>query len=164
MEIPEIPPDVKKQKIIFSLIVNSIVVCGCGINIFYLRYAYMNEVDIVIQVYVTVLFLALITFTYFKASLTTPEQTNVDQYFNMTVDNINKNYQNTSIINLDSYNYTKCQFCNKIKFERSSHCRTCKICVSRRDHHCVWIGNCVGINNNQYFINFCVWTCVKFNL
>ncbi|EGC39237.1 hypothetical protein DICPUDRAFT_96619 [Dictyostelium purpureum] len=35
---------------------------------------------------------------------------------------------------------------------RSKHCPTCKMCVGRFDHHCVWIGNCVGINNQALFI------------
>jgi hypothetical protein len=25
------------------------------------------------------------------------------------------------------------------------------------DHHCVWLGQCVGLNNYKYFISFLVW-------
>ncbi len=100
----------------------------------------------------------MIIFSYFKAQLTSPIQTDVDKYFS-----IDSNSRSISIVNINPAQYpTKCEFCNKKKFERTSHCRVCKICVLRRDHHCIWIGNCVGYRNNQYFLNFCFWVVVKF--
>jgi len=35
---------------------------------------------------------------------------------------------------------------------RSHHCRVCKRCVLKMDHHCVWINNCVGYANYKAFI------------
>lgn len=34
--------------------------------------------------------------------------------------------------------------------------RVCKRCIRRMDHHCVFINNCVGENNQKYFILFTV--------
>ena len=43
---------------------------------------------------------------------------------------------------------------------RAWHCYICGYCISRRDHHCFWINQCVGILNFKYFILFIIylWT------
>ncbi|KAM0945260.1 putative protein S-acyltransferase [Dioscorea sansibarensis] len=51
-------------------------------------------------------------------------------------------------------NYTFCLYCGKPKSPRSHHCRSCKICVLDMDHHCPFIGNCVGAANHRFFIAF----------
>ncbi|KAK2803883.1 palmitoyltransferase akr1 [Onygenales sp. PD_10] len=45
-----------------------------------------------------------------------------------------------------------CVYCMIRKPLRSKHCRRCKRCVSKHDHHCPWIDNCVGANNLRHFI------------
>ncbi|XP_038980979.1 probable protein S-acyltransferase 16 [Phoenix dactylifera] len=50
-----------------------------------------------------------------------------------------------------------CQKCSHYKPPRTHHCRVCKRCVLRMDHHCVWINNCVGHENYKVFIIFVLY-------
>ena len=47
-----------------------------------------------------------------------------------------------------------CKYCKEIKPLRTHHCSLCDICVIKMDHHCPWINNCVGQNNQRYFLLF----------
>ncbi|GLT93236.1 hypothetical protein SLE2022_110370 [Rubroshorea leprosula] len=44
-----------------------------------------------------------------------------------------------------------CDKCSTYKPPRAHHCRVCRRCVLRMDHHCLWINNCVGYWNYKAF-------------
>jgi Uncharacterized protein containing DHHC-type Zn finger len=48
----------------------------------------------------------------------------------------------------------RCGFCEIMQPLRAKHCTECQHCVRRYDHHCPWIGNCVGERNHKFFLSF----------
>lgn len=51
-----------------------------------------------------------------------------------------------------SYNPSYCDVCNHIKPPRARHCKRCKRCVLNMDHHCEFLGRCVGHRNRKPFV------------
>ena len=48
----------------------------------------------------------------------------------------------------------RCGFCEIMQPLRTKHCTECQHCVRRYDHHCPWIGSCVGERNHKFFLAF----------
>ncbi|KAE9606605.1 putative protein S-acyltransferase [Lupinus albus] len=58
-----------------------------------------------------------------------------------------------------------CTYCNVEQPPRTKHCHDCDKCVLQFDHHCVWLGNCIGQGNHCRFwwylceeTALCLWT------
>ena len=69
-------------------------------------------------------------------------------------ENINSKIHEKKIKLVYKGNYIKtyiCPICKITKPLRSHHCHDCDNCVLRFDHHCIWIGNCIGKGNYCLF-------------
>lgn len=107
-------------------------------------YIYDNTMVVVlIPISATVQF-----YTYYRCWLTDPGVAIID-----------RTQQLETIIKMaetDGYFDAKhfCSTCLIRKPLRSKHCSHCNKCVARFDHHCPWVGNCIGAKNHKQFLLF----------
>lgn len=52
----------------------------------------------------------------------------------------------------------RCKHCLIYKPDRCHHCRICKSCILKMDHHCPWIMNCIGFRNHKYFFLLIIYS------
>ncbi|XP_052730924.1 probable protein S-acyltransferase 15 isoform X2 [Vigna angularis] len=55
----------------------------------------------------------------------------------------------------------KCDKCFVYKPPRTHHCRVCRRCILKMDHHCLWINNCVGYWNYKAFFVFVLYATMS---
>jgi hypothetical protein len=63
-------------------------------------------------------------------------------------------YRNKTIENLRQFWGRYCEKCKEVKPLRTHHCSICNVCCFKMDHHCPWVNNCLGLENQRYFLLF----------
>lgn len=63
-------------------------------------------------------------------------------------------------LDLPAPDWFRCGPCDQVVPPRTHHCVVCRRCILFRDHHCFFTGSCIGLNNQRYFVLFCVYVSV----
>lgn len=62
----------------------------------------------------------------------------------------------TQMIGNVKFELKYCETCHIVRNVRTFHCKNCGKCIERHDHHCGYISNCIGKDNNKLFVVFLI--------
>ncbi|SCP04486.1 palmitoyltransferase, putative [Plasmodium ovale] len=138
------------------LLVSSLSIFVYICYLYCLQNAYLNSYSIAVRVVLAVLSAPLFVCYYWafvKCSRVNPGY--VDDTWEVSAEENNIQIEKRKIRNYTPNKYTVCDKCDfLVRPERAHHCRSCRRCVLRMDHHCPWIGTCVGEKNLKFFFLF----------
>lgn len=68
---------------------------------------------------------------------------------------VGRRVESPYIVNVNGNGLNEMKYCATCKIYRpsnlTSHCRECNVCIKVADHHCKWLGTCIGVRNYKYF-------------
>ena len=100
-----------------------------------------------IMISIHIFFFIIIIFSTLKGGCTDPGIIPRQPGTNISFRSKNPNV----VINGSLMKLNHCISCSIYKPPRTSHCTKCDNCCQRFDHHCLWLGTCVGKRNYKYF-------------
>lgn len=110
---------------------------------------------------------SLMLLSYFMTSCSDPGIIPPRKYFEAAypeafADGTNKTYY----LEKHDLNHERvyCHTCQIYRPPRASHCGDCGCCVEILDHHCIFVGNCVGRRNYQWFIMYLIFVTMSLML
>eukprot|EP00916_Digyalum_oweni_P004054 GHVL01007210.1.p1 GENE.GHVL01007210.1~~GHVL01007210.1.p1 ORF type:complete len:257 (+),score=43.18 GHVL01007210.1:626-1396(+) len=123
------------------------------------------EICVFHVIFLLVLYNYILCLTTEPGSIPNTQEWNRHDNLNITGnENITENNDNSIKINKllpivheykNSGERRYCKWCCLYKPDRSHHCRVCRKCVLKMDHHCPWVHNCIG------FFIFHIWLGVN---
>ena len=143
----------------YNMIISFILITIPTILFISIMFKINNSSTISLAITAIILYIPIIIFLL-KAGCSDPglvERNNEYAFYDNRKSVIKMNIKG-HIINL---NY--CYTCFHFRPPRTSHCAECDNCVEKFDHHCLWMGTCVGKRNYKFFyylISFVTMLCI----
>lgn len=81
-----------------------------------------------------------------------PQETRNIQNIHIQIDDQERNHSDAFFVEK-----RYCTVCNLEQPFRAKHCKHCDRCIARYDHHCPWLGNCIGERNHFWFYWYLVF-------
>jgi hypothetical protein len=140
----------KSKKCLKSLPIFAVILMISIITFTYINYYILdtNEVYLsnfkLLQFGICIYLVTMILINYILAIITDPGRPE------------KRSLETSDQINPENY----CFKCEVTKPNRTHHCTSCHRCYLKMDHHCPWLGNCVGLHNQKYFYLFVFYTFI----
>lgn len=104
--------------------------------------------------FITVVFPFRIYLDYFRTTFTDPGRPeSISPRGSVAMENIVEG-DDVELGSGSGSDLKRCLKCSGPKPPRCHHCKVCRRCVLKMDHHCPFVNNCVGLRNHRYFILF----------
>lgn len=153
--------------------INIFILCTIGAYTYTIINTYHNGIDlpilIPIEFYIST---ALLLISYNAVAFSDPGVIPRRKYFeicpevinrkDITIENFTEEFLEEKLE--DKLVKTKLRYCKTCCIYRplrASHCSECDNCVEVFDHHCPFVGNCVGKRNFKYFLSFIILVLVS---
>ncbi|KAH1139293.1 hypothetical protein AAZX31_10G197100 [Glycine max] len=126
---------------VLAVILLMVFVYYCSMFVFLQDWLGLQSSPGTLNAFLFSLFASLSLFSFFSCVLTDPGH-------------VPSSYAPDVEFSKDNAEQKKCDKCFAYKPPRTHHCRVCRRCILKMDHHCLWINNCVGYWNYKTFFVF----------
>lgn len=142
------------------LVVIGLIIGGTYVNI---QMLYQKRFVVSSTIMFTIFIYTMMTMTLISLLLTAitdpgvMQATHISTTDDFSADDFNVNIDGDTVVNSNDSQY--CDVCEIFQTPslHISHCEDCNVCIRGHDHHCPWMGKCIGASNMRFVIIILVY-------